>query len=357
MATLVSPGVSVSVIDESQYVPSAQGSVPLLIVATATNKADSSGTAVAVATTVANAGKLYQVTSQRDLVNLYGSPFFYSTSDGTPLHGYELNEYGLLAAYSALGVSNRCYILRADIDLAGLIGRQSRPAGSPLDGTNWYDTTNSKYGIFEFNAGLGTFAAKLPIVILVTANMIGGLPLNSIGNVGDYAVNAMEPASADPTAHSSYFYKTSLGWAVLGSAAWAKSVPTVAGTASSPTLHSGDTLTISMNGVVSKAITGVTTVTALLSAIEALNWKYLTVSVVDGKLRLFLSAPEGEEASINYLTLSSSDTILADLGIDVSSNSGRFNQPSLTYGTSAQMPLWTSGRSEERRIGKECRSR
>ena len=88
---LTSPGVEVTIIDESQYLPAAIGSVPLVVIATAQNKANASGTGVAVGTTAANAGKLYQVTSQRDLVNLYGTPFFYTTTAGTPIQGYELN--------------------------------------------------------------------------------------------------------------------------------------------------------------------------------------------------------------------------------------------------------------------------
>ena len=31
--------------------------------------------------------------------------------------GYKLNEYGLLAAYSALGLSNQLFAIRADVDL------------------------------------------------------------------------------------------------------------------------------------------------------------------------------------------------------------------------------------------------
>ena len=47
---LVSPGVQVTVIDQSQYLPTATNSVPLLLVASATNKANSAGTAVAADT-------------------------------------------------------------------------------------------------------------------------------------------------------------------------------------------------------------------------------------------------------------------------------------------------------------------
>ena len=123
---LVSPGVEVSVIDESQYLPAPTNSIPFILLATAANKADPTSTGVAPATTAANAGKLYRVTSQRDLVTLYGNPFFYTTSNGVPIQGYELNEYGLLAAYSALGSTNTIYALRADIDLASLVGQTGR---------------------------------------------------------------------------------------------------------------------------------------------------------------------------------------------------------------------------------------
>ena len=78
---LTSPGVQVSVIDESQYLAGAPASVPFFLFATAENKADPTSTATAAATTAANAGKLYTITSQRDLVTLYGNPFFYSSSD------------------------------------------------------------------------------------------------------------------------------------------------------------------------------------------------------------------------------------------------------------------------------------
>ena len=94
---LVSPGVEVQVIDESQYIPSAVNTVPYFLIATAQNKADAAGAGVAAGTTAANANKTYLITSQRDLAATFGVPFFYNTTTGTPINGYELNEYGLLA--------------------------------------------------------------------------------------------------------------------------------------------------------------------------------------------------------------------------------------------------------------------
>jgi len=91
---LVSPGVEVSVIDESTYSSSAASTVPLVVVATASNKTTPSGT-VATGTLAANAGDLYILTSQRDVVNFFGTPSFYTDTNNNPIHGYELNEYGL----------------------------------------------------------------------------------------------------------------------------------------------------------------------------------------------------------------------------------------------------------------------
>ena len=65
---LVSPGVQVSVIDESFYTPAEPGTTPIIFVATAENKTNGAGTGIAPGTLAANAGKVYLLTSQRDLV-------------------------------------------------------------------------------------------------------------------------------------------------------------------------------------------------------------------------------------------------------------------------------------------------
>jgi hypothetical protein len=162
---LVSPGVEVTVIDESQYIPSAVNTVPFFLIATAQNKVSGTGVGVAAGTTAANANKTYLITSQRDLAATFGVPFFYQTTTGTPINGYELNEYGLLAAYSALGISNRAYIQRANIDLTELTATLSRPTGTPADGTYWLDTSASVWGIQEWNRTTNVFTVKTPLVI------------------------------------------------------------------------------------------------------------------------------------------------------------------------------------------------
>ena len=106
MAILVSPGQSITVTDMSAYVPSAAGTVPLVIMATAQDKTAPDGTA-AYGTSMTNAGKLQSFTSQRELSAAMGYATFKQSSSGTPLNGDETNEYGLLAAYSALGAANK----------------------------------------------------------------------------------------------------------------------------------------------------------------------------------------------------------------------------------------------------------
>jgi hypothetical protein len=192
MATLISPGVNVSVIDESFYTPSAPGTVPTLFVATAANKSNAAGTGTAQGTTAANVGKVWVMTSQRDLTDTFGTPNFPTDSAGNPVHAGELNEYGLQAAYSVLGVSSRAYVIRADVDLGSLTAKTSIPTGLPVAGTYWVDTAHSLFGINEWDATTKKFTVKTPKIIndanSATATDGNGLPLSSFGSQGDYAV-------------------------------------------------------------------------------------------------------------------------------------------------------------------------
>ena len=347
---LVSPGVEVTIIDQSQYLPAPTNSVPLVVVATAENKADASGAAVAQATTAANAGKLYQVTSQRDLVNLYGTPFFYTSTNGTPIQGYELNEYGLLAAYSLLGVTNRCYVLRADIDLASLVGQTSRPVGNPAAGTYWLDTTNTTWGIYEFNATTGTFELQTPIVLNDAASISGGFPLQSIGAIGDYAINALQ-ITTEPTSNSTYFYKTTDNvWVKLGDSDWALDIPSIQGTNSNPTLTAGNTFTISLSGntTITVAVPSApnNTVAGVAAAITNLGYDTLTAEVRSGKLCIFSNQVLTSGSSYLEITVGTG-TVLTSLGIA----EGTYYQPAVSYGTAAQMPLWTSSQAQPHPTG------
>ena len=218
MAQLSSPGVAVTVNDESFYTPAAPGTVPLIVVASAENKANSAGTGIAPGTLKANAGKVYLLTSQMDLGTTFGIPYFQTDASNNPVHAGEINEYGLQAAYSFLGVSNRAYVVRADLDLGQLAASALEPIGDPVDGTLWLDTNVSKFGIFEWDArpasaGGQVFVNKVPMVITDETKLDGGAPRISVGAIGDYAIVAV-------TATYTLWTKTADGWLAVGGSNW-----------------------------------------------------------------------------------------------------------------------------------------
>ena len=352
---LVSPGVEVNIIDESQYLPAPTNTIPLIVLATAQNKADPTGTAVAPGTTAANAGKLYQVTSQRDLVTLYGNPFFYETSNGTPIQGYELNEYGLLAAYSALGITNRVYTLRADIDLASLVGQTGRPTGNPDNGAYWLDTTTSTWGIYEFNSTTGQFVLQTPIVISSADQVSGHVPLSSVGQIGDYAVVAI-PTYDYPSASTAgmFFYKTPANeWVRIGSADWSDSWPTIQASQADPELTEGDVLTLNISNQYELEVTVQASPNNLVSVMAAdindFNYPFISADVVGGKLVIYSSQLNQQGATVNpFITATGTGTILADLGITGSTPN---YQPSLAWGVASQQPLWQAGQTYPRPSG------
>ena len=279
MAQLSSPGVAVTVIDESFYTPAAPGTTPLIIVASAENKANGSNTGTAPGTLVANAGKTYLLTSQKDLADTFGTPTFKTDANNNPIHAGEQNEYGLQTAYSYLGVSNRAYVIRADLDLDQLNAQSEAPAGAPADGQYWLDTANSKFGIFQWNSAEATvttgqtFVNQVPTIITEASKLEAGnggngsAPKASIGAVGDYAI------TLDEGSYALWFKKAKTAtpagtWVAVGSEAWAASWPTVQGTISSPSgMLSGDSLTIRVNGV-DRLFTGHTTLSTLVADIN-----------------------------------------------------------------------------------------
>ena len=216
MAELVSPGVSISVNDESFYASAGAGTVPLLIIATAQDKSSPDGSGTSAFTSKAQAGKLKLITSQRELLQNYGNPLFYS-SGSTALNGYDLNEYGLLAAHSFLGLANRAFIVRADIDLGQLAATATAPTGAIADGSYWFDTASSKFGLREWS---GTAWVKKSVSVVDKINIrASGIPSQAFGLNGDYAVVANTAAGGTASAVK-YYEKYSDDWQEIGSASW-----------------------------------------------------------------------------------------------------------------------------------------
>ena len=246
---LTSPGVEVTVIDESFYTPAEPGTTPLIVIASSQDKLNAAGTATAAGTLKANAGKAYKVTSQKELVDLFGVPTFKKTASNTPIHGSELNEYGLLSAYSLLGVSNSAFIVRADVDLDELEGSSTAPGANPADGKWWINSGSTTFGIQEWNGAAVTttggqkFAAKTPIVLTDgdASKIDNGAPKTSVGSIGDYAV-VFETVDGSGSFSASkenatMWYKSSGNgstvtqgaWVKVGSNDWSASHPTIVG--------------------------------------------------------------------------------------------------------------------------------
>ena len=95
MANLVSPGVQVSVTDESVYGPAGAGTVPMLFIATGGDKTDPTGTetdGIAKYTKSANSNTPVLVTSQRELTQYFGNVSIRQVS-GTVQQGDETLQF------------------------------------------------------------------------------------------------------------------------------------------------------------------------------------------------------------------------------------------------------------------------
>lgn len=353
---LLSPGVQVSVIDQSNYTPAAAGSTPFLLLVTAENKVSGAGTGIAPGTLAVNANKVFLMTSQRDLLSTFGVPFFYNTTAGTPINGYELNEYGLLSAYSALGVTNLAYVQRADIDLAALTASLNRPLGAPPNGSYWFDTTNSTFGIKEWNINTSAFTNKTPAVITDTVFLQSGttVPLASFGSIGDYAVTATNvfnpiyykrngpttaqaPGWIQDGASAGDLYNT---WVLVGSDEWKTAWATVQGTLSPASLTVGNSFAINDVTITVPASPN-NTVQQLVTLINAaLNASGVYAANIGGKLTLFAdhtATNDGSTEDVGIIAINNVvGTPLATLGIV----SGQYAAPAYFAGPNFSAPRW-----------------
>lgn len=303
MATLNSPGISVTVDDRSFYVSNAPGTVPLIVVTSAENKPNAAGTGVAIGTQAANAGKVYLLTSQKDLSDTFGTPYFQTDAQNNPIHASEVSEYGLQAAYSLLGVSNRAFVVRADINLDALKEATNVPAGEATDGTVWFDTAESNLGVLEWQGGTAISGGQKFVVkdVAVITNPLlvadfeaeDYTPAASFGAVGSYALVSVTGLN------TLYYKKSETGsvslpvgtWVEVGTEDWVESWPTAIGT--TPTgdvvLSGTDTLVINTQAV---SLTGITTLAALVAEINdttAVTNLGIHAAVINGFIHLYSS--------------------------------------------------------------------
>jgi hypothetical protein len=374
---LSSPGVEVKVIDESFYTPAEPGTVPLVIVATAENKPNSGGTGTAPGTIKANAGTVYLLTSQKDLADTFGDPVFKTDSNNNPIHGGEQNEYGLQAAYSLLGVSNRAYVVRADIDLNSLSAAADEPIANPSNGTHWLDTSSTAFGIFEWNSapisttGGQKFTNKVPKVISDPTLIDGATNAPNAkagGQIGDYAivVNDVDPTTSLLTINhpNTIWYKskgnTQAGvnpgqWVAVGSQEWFVTHPAVVGTKTNPTIVPGDSFYINGNLVIASG----SNVDSLVNDINNIaNIPGIISQNINGKLEIYSDGTIGgdpvDSSTSNLINivagtgnLISTTTALSSVGI----KAGVYYAPRLQISKHTQVPDWKSLATSPRPTG------
>lgn len=331
---LISPGIDVTITDESQYAPTSVGTIPLIVVATAQDKTSGTSTATAAGTTKANADKTYLIGSQRELVTTYGEPTFYKNTSGTSLHGSEVNEYGLMAAYSVLGISNRAYITRADVDLGQLVTSAGRPTGSPASGTQWFDISKTLFGVQIWNASTQKFANVIPSVITDANDIDSAVPKTSYGTIGDYAIDATN------TANPLFYKRLDNTWVQVGNTAWMVSHPTIAGTETAPSLTNGHTVIINGTTI---TLSG-TTVSALATTINTAAVTGVTAATVNNKLEIYATTA----ATNGQIVLAAgTGTILADVGLTAAT----YNIPKFDVQKHTNVPEWKTGDTYPRPSG------
>ena len=329
---LTAPGVEVSVINESFYVPSDAGTTPLFIVASSQDKKNGSGDNTAAGTTTANANTAYLISSQRELTETFGDPKFYQDASGNSLHGYELNEWGLQAAYSFLGVANRAYVLRANVDTSELLGSASAPTAKPTNGTYWFDLASTSFGLFEWSKTDQAFTAISPTLITAVTDLVGsvstGGPKTSIGITGDYAINTTHVSNKT-------FKKTeSNTWVQVGSSAWHLSLPVVS-------VASGTAVTNSQNMKIN-GVTIATGGTALSNVNTAINSGNIpgvssSINATSGNLDIFHDGGElGDSTDREILFFEEGTGLLAGLGI----TAGNLRAPKFLQDKHTNRPTW-----------------
>jgi Phage tail sheath C-terminal domain len=352
---LQSPGVQVTVIDESVYTSAEAGTTPLIVVATSQNKTNASNTGVAQGTLKANAGKAYRISSQRELVDVFGVPTFRKTATGTPVNGGEQNEYGLQAAYSFLGVSNAAFIVRADIDLNELTASANAPGSEATDGQWWLDTAATTWGIFEWDASAASqggqkFVNKSPLVLTIDNedDVTAGSPPSpkaGVGRVGDYAMVAYSGVIRLFYKGAEYGDTNTVSWQLVGSQAWRKFFP-VFETQFNAAAGGSITIAAGVGGATSVTVPAGTSAATLAANINgvAIDGVY---AVGEGNVLRVYSTGSGDvsvgddSSGLGYITLGTGTldpaTIFAGIGTQRT-----FYVPDLQISAHTSVPQWKS---------------
>lgn len=280
MAKLISPGVDITIVNDTLSASTDVSTIPMIFVATASNKLTQDGS-IAEGTLPENAGKLELITSQRELLQRFGVPFFRQV-DGTVIQGDEVNEYGLSAAYSALGITNRAYLVRADLDTSQLMPTEQKPVGRPKNGTYWFDYSETAFGVFVANgneiAGLAWDKAQVLTPSASNVDPVTGIPSANFGVDGQYAV-------VTSFVDNRIYEKLDGKWEVIGSSDWVAAKPTVALGTGVNIIGTDNSANLILNDNVVEIFNG-DSIYTVSDSINNANIAGISATVVSGRLRI-----------------------------------------------------------------------
>lgn len=306
MPSLVSPGVSVPVLNESFYIPAAAPTVPLFFVATQSNKTQPDGITDAAGTQEYDVVRT--VTSIGQSAQLYGIPYFWKDSQGNEFHGDCRNEYGTFALNQFLGVGNRAYVVRANIDLAdattSFLGIGTPIAGAVTaigvgDGTVGSITAPSEF----VRPQTITIVMNSATTFTVSGSLVGIIGFGTVGVAFTSAiVNFTVTAGTIPHSAEDYFEfplvythttKTGTGNGKLTALTPDAALPAIAGSAEIWTITFSSATAFTVSGSVSGAVTTAKINGSTLSSPFALTGTVGTRAAIFDNDKLNVTITEG----------------------------------------------------------------
>jgi hypothetical protein len=302
MPSLISPGVSVTIIDESFYIPGRATTLPLIFIATADHKLQSDGITPAIGTY--EYGVVREVTSIRQSVELYGVPIFLESASGEPHHGDARNEYGLDALNKFLEIGNRAYVVRANVNLADqyddIKALWSTSVNDSADYLNQlvgeyieeYNVTNA---LIPADSGYKSTVTGTELKVLVTEAFADTLAMYSFSS-RDFQDGFIQDHTVDHPGYQEVCFDTSRGFL---------QTTDITGLENDTTLYGADVEIVSGVGTVVYNLyfqgSTVQTFGALLTQINAVIGTEGVAEMVAGKLRI-TSSLDGVTSAVEILS-------------------------------------------------------
>jgi len=292
MANLVSPGVSVTVENDSFFIPATAATVPLIFIATQDEKTQSDGITPAAGTYEYNVVR--SVSGLGQSAQLYGIPSFLKDSAGNPMHGDARNEVGLLALNNFLTIGGSAYVVRANVNLNDNEDAIVASWTSKILNASYVLQNNTISFINQFNAANGYGVGNANYKTTVSASELIVLAQQSTADIFalDTFTNAKAPfftSYIDTPVSTSGSQVVSFGGAIT-----AGTLPTNLGTGTYTT-------TVNVDGVnfpVSISGPNAATYNALVTQLNTALGAVATVTIANGNI-LITSDSVGSLSAIN----------------------------------------------------------